>query len=413
MGARTWKFRAPVHVNGSSSAAASQHTERTIMKLTKTLLPGIAVLAAAGLIATVTPAVADPSPAAFRTYAAVGSDTIDPVWNALSNGSGAPIPVVASYDAFGSATIQTKSGGATFNRPAGSTEGVKALSAAWDPTYSPRSYGGAVLNSQEVDFARSSSGPVAGSGLTYLPFARDAVSIVFRTSGSLTGVSLSIDELKEIYSGVDPSAAADQVVTTGTGAGATVTVNGVAVHPKIPQQGSGTRSFFLGAIGNPTLAGYISDPATGGLAENDGTVLTTAGDLIPFSAAAWIKQANTSAAGTSGNEIATVNGQAPTTGTVPNLLPGALFGATSGSDFIPRVAATYPFARDTYNVVPTAFLTGTTAQQALVSRLTSAGTSLAKGVDHADSKAIIRSYGLGTLAYVNDSATWLTGNWRH
>lgn len=388
------------------------------MKHKKTLASSVAVLAVAGLVATVTPAVADPSPAAFRTYAAVGSDTTDPVWNGLTNGSGATIPVVASYDAFGSATITPKSGGATFNRPAGSTEGVKALSAAWDPTYSPRSYGGGLLNAQEVDFARSSSGPLTGTGLTYLPFARDAVGVAFRTATGLTTLSLTTDELKEIYTAVDPApGTADQVTTTGTGTAATaVQVNGVQVFPLIPQQGSGTRSFFLGAIGvaATSFPTYISDlAAPNGVPENDIAALSSAGQLIPFSAARYIKDAN--AGLTTGRGIATLNGQAATSGSAPTLTPGALFGTLSGSDYVPLSGGTHPFARDTYNVVPTAFTVSgaTAAQTTLVNRLTQVGTSLAKGVGHADSKTIIRSYGLGTLNYLGDTSKWLSGAYRH
>jgi hypothetical protein len=386
----------------------------------KAVIGGLAVLATtAGLLAsTMTGASADPT----RPYAATGSDTIQDVWNGLSNDFGAVAPSIASWDAFAGtdtgSQIKTKTGGNWFVRPAGSGNGQKSLSAVWDSAYTAHDWptgSGVKLDHEDVDFARSSGGPTAGTGLKFLPFARDAVSIAYNTTGALSGLNLTTGQITELYSGVDN--AADSVVTFSAQpatAGTVVSINGVAVHPKIPQSGSGTRSFFLGAAGVTTLAPYISDPGTtaqGGLPENDGTVLPNDGDLICFSAAQWIAQSNGKTTNTTtGLALASINGSAPTTGSAPNMSAGALFGAKniSGDYNVVPGTGVGVFNRDTYNVIPTSFIAGTSKQQALVSILASSG-----GIYGAGGKTVIKAYGFGTLSYATVSANWLDGAWKH
>src|SRR5215475_11509682 len=103
------------------------------MKTSKRLLT-VGVAAAAAVVFA-SPAFADP----VRPYAAVGSDTIQDVWNGLTNDSTAVAPSIASYNATSNGvayqTIQTKTGGDWFARPNGSGDGAKALSAVWDPGF--------------------------------------------------------------------------------------------------------------------------------------------------------------------------------------------------------------------------------------------------------------------------------------
>jgi hypothetical protein len=403
-----------------------------LKNLNKALVGGVVALTAtSGLIAsTMVSASADPT----RPYAATGSDTIQDVWNGLTNDFGAVAPSIASWNAFvvpnltgtiPDSYIQTKTGGAWFLRPSGSGAGIQALSSVWDPSgtnnhlFPPTGgNGSALLTHSDVDFARSSGGPVAGTGLKFLPFARDAVSIAFKPTTGLTApLNLTTSQLKELYSGVDDNT--DSVVTFSAQPSTSTTVvsvNGVVVHPKIPQSASGTRKFFLTAIGVSNSVGaeapYISDPGTapqGGIPENSGTPLTTAGDLAPFSAAQWIAQQNgTVTDTTSGLALASLNGAAPTTGTAPALKPGALFGHTNlGGNFdVPPTGVVGTFNRDTYDVVPTSFLSGTSAQQALVS-------ILGGGIGGASGAGVIKAYGFGILQYIGDSAKFLDGNWQH
>jgi hypothetical protein len=369
------------------------------------------VAAVACSVGIIGPAFADPA----RPYAAVGSDTIQDVWNGLTNDSTAVAPSIASYNATsGGASyqlIQTKTGGDWFSRPNGSGDGAKALSAAWDPGYTsqlwnPTGSSPATLNHQDVDFSRSSSGPNAGTGLLYQAFARDAVSVAYyKQTGMGAGMNFTTGELKELYSGVDDTS--DSVVTfDGSG---NPLVNGQPVHVLIPQQSSGTRKFFLGAIGVTTLASYISDPAApGGIPENNGTPLDTAGDIIPFSAAQWISQNTGKAINTlnSNLDIATINGKTAVTGTGASSAPGALFGTKnlSGDYTDTPGSGAGVFERDTYTVYPLSYTqAGNTAKQStLVSILTGTG---AGQIGSTNAKAIIRSYGFGTLSYFGGSSS--------
>jgi hypothetical protein len=403
-----------------------------LKRINKAVIGGlVALTATTGLIATsISPAAADPT----RPYAAAGSDTIQDVWNGLTNDFGAVVPSVASWNAFpnppatdtttGNAYIQTKTGGNWFIRPAGSGEGQKALSAVWDNTGHPTHlypFSGstsAALTHEDVDFSRSSSGPAAGTGLKFLPFARDAVAIAYKPYSTLTsGLNLTTGQIAELYNGVDNTG--DSVVTFSeqpATSSTVVSINGVVVHPKIPQSGSGTRSFFLSAIGVTTaqLAPYIpvpnNLPSAGGLPENDGTVLTANGDLIPFSAAQWISQSNGKATdSTGGLALSSVNGAAPTSGSAPTMSSGALFGhKTLGGDYdvVPSTGVGN-FNRDTYDVVPASFLLGsaTSKQSALINIL--GGT-----LGGAGAKSVIRSYGFGSLSYLGNSSFFLDGAFR-
>jgi len=272
-----------------------------------------------------------------NSYALVGSDTLQDSVNAIANGTsltGSLVRVTStnktlgSFDAFGANAIQTKQGGPFFGRPAGSGAGVTALRASiTGANYSGNAGVPARQITGQVDIARSSSGPGSNANanglLAYVPFARDAVGFAYK-GGDSSWATLSAAQLKSIY----------ECTTTSVG--------GVTVKPRLPQSGSGTRNFFLGAIGNPALGSCVSD-ATGTTPENDASVLGT-NDLIPFSAASWIAQAN-GAAGVnttlnSGVSFGSpVGGEPAFTGTAPNLIPNV--------DFYKDAT----FGRDTYLVV--------------------------------------------------------------
>jgi hypothetical protein len=402
-----------------------------LKKLNKALLTGVVALTATtGLIAsTMTTASADPT----RPYAATGSDTIQDVWNGLTNDFGAVAPSISSYNAFvslptgvtdasgGVSYIQTKTGGAWFQRPNGSGDGMKSLSAVWDPGFASHQWpagSGNALTHEEVDFARSSGGPSAGAGLKFLPFARDAVSIAYNPEAGLAaGLNLTTGQIAELYSGNDNTG--DSVVTftgpTNPATAAThVFINGAEVHPKIPQSGSGTRKFFLGAIGVSTLAAYIpvnnNTLATGGLPENDGTQIPNDGDLICFSAAQWIAQANGKSTNTTGNlELASINSADAITSAAGVLSPGPLFGATNPSGKYNVVPSTGvgAFNRDTYNIVPASFIGSSVAKQTALVGL------LGAGIGGAGGSGVIKAYGFGVLSYIGTSSNFLDGAWQH
>ncbi|MDF2491538.1 MAG: hypothetical protein K0Q58_116 [Microbacterium sp.] len=298
----------------------------------------LSVVVAGGFVAS--SAYAEP---VSNSYVLVGSDTLQDAGNALANGTNITGPrvrinaggeTIGSFDAFGSANIQTKPGGPSFLRPNGSGAGVTALRASITGAgYGPT--GAQKVITGQVDIARSSSGPGANRDdangkLAYVPFGRDALSYVYK-GGTAAWASITKEQLTQLYTG--------QITQ----------IDGVTVNPRLPQGSSGTRSFFLTAIGvtAQTLKPGI-DAASVNVPENDGTVLA-AGDLIPFSVANWTAQV----AGASGTDTITgkqvflgsPTGVAPVTGEGASTLPNAAYYANT------------TFGRDTYLVVERARIT--------------------------------------------------------
>ncbi|MFF4354576.1 Ig-like domain repeat protein [Streptomyces sp. NPDC001530] len=317
------------------------------MRTTRCTAAMVAAAVVSGTLALASPASADPTPAGtFRQLVGVGSDTTQDVLNALAgdtvNGKSYSATAVksasgaglASYDAIepgtGSttSTIQTRTGGPTFLRPNGSGKGRLALSMSLTGDKFPDSSGVSIKG--QVDFARSSSGPsTSGTAFTYIPFARDAVGVAVR--GSALN-SLTVDQLHDIYSG------------------SLTVVNGQTVHPQIPQSGSGTRKFFLAAIGltdatlSPNVPIVQENQANGALTEN--------GALVPFSVGSWIAQNNgvapdySTTAAAAGAHLASVQLPGDTGATSP---------VTTVNGKLTPVGGYYEnatFGRDVYNVVP-------------------------------------------------------------
>jgi len=313
------------------------------MRTTRYTATLVAAAVVAGGLALSSPAYADPTPAGtFRQLVGVGSDTTQDVLNALAgdtvNGTSYATTAVksangarlASYDAIGSATIQTRAGGADFTRPNGSGPGRQALSASLTGDKFPNGEGVAIKS--QVDFARSSGGPsVSGTALTYIPFARDAVGVAVRGSGLDT---LTVAQLHDVYQ-----------------AGSDHKINGQTLHPVLPQSGSGTRKFFLAAIG---LAENTVDTSLPTVQENQANAaLTEDGTLVPFSVGSWIAQNNgvapdySKTAVAAGAHLASVQLPGDTGATSP---------VTTVNGELAPVNAYYEnstFGRDVYNVVPT------------------------------------------------------------
>lgn len=282
---------------------------------------GIPAVAAAGVLVvgaalfTSGPASAEPY-APTAQYVAVGSDTLESAVDVLSNGSawtGTTTQIkttsgttVANYGAFGSNWIQTRLNVKPIVRPAGSGAGRSALAAA--------QVAGPLAGT--VDIARSSSGwsnPTGTDG-RWFEFGKDAVSYAYvaGSAGAGTAIAnLTTAQLTAIYNGTS------------------TVVGGTTVKPLLPQASSGTRSFFLKAIGNPVLSAGVQQ----GFPENDGSIFAglpaltgTQAYIIPFSAAQWIAQNNGLAGNTtSGVTLGKTNSVAPFTGTAPSLVPNATY----------------------------------------------------------------------------------------
>jgi ABC-type phosphate transport system substrate-binding protein len=296
----------------------------------KLVATGLAAGLALGAVAVAAPAAnAD---VASDGYTAVGSDTLQDVMNALTNGSaltGASVRVtagntpVSSFDAFGSTLIQTKSFGPFFTRPGGSGDGHDALIASMNNTTFK---GGTATIGGSVDIARSSSGPTANATgvLMYVPFGRDAISYAYKVDATWTGAdltalaNLTLAQLTSIYS--CPSGGFQ--------------IGSHTVIPRLPQTASGTRKTFLQKINVTTTPTCIPasdtvDAAHGGTPENDATQLVNAGEIIPFSAAQWIAQANGASAvnttKTANVLLGNADGVAPYTTNGTTLVPNPTF----------------------------------------------------------------------------------------
>ena len=379
----------------------------------RALAGAIAVLSSLGLAVTAMPA-AHADPVERTSYYGVGSDTTQAVVDALAGAEPYPswkvatpsnifyAPVhssvasgqrtLSSFDAVeqgdginagtAASCISTKAGGPLFDRPNGSGNGVLALRASFGKAPSPNTQGfqatansctGAVVNiPNQVDFARSSSAPSSTSttDFTWIPFARDAMSYAVAFNGTISSdvYTLTTAQLTTLYTN-----------------GSIVTPGGTTVKACLPQSGSGTRKFWVGAVGvTDATAGAAADAAASGcgqtIEEHHGDAFNTKAQTIltsgqaavfPFSVAQWIAQANhtmndvSGAARTAGVDLGDIDnvaaGPHPYTGTAPNLQPdtGYYFHSSGG-----KVGT---FGRDVYNVLRTTKLSGPTGDAGLIS----------------------------------------------
>jgi hypothetical protein len=325
------------------------------MKLKKIAAIGAAFGVVLGGLGVAGAANADP---VTDGYSIVGSDTLQDAVGALANGfknGNSTVrttglgKVVASWDAFapgingGIGTIQTKAAGPTFPRPSGSGNGKNALIASftgnpWNISttslYVNAGLAGTYNIAGQVDASRSSSEgtPNAQGVYQYLPFGQDAVSYAFKAGSGVSAASLN-------YVASLTTAQLNAIYTSASNT--TISGSTDVIVPRLPQSGSGTRDFWLKVLGGGTAItpGAASNPSGTTLAENNGRVLTPgAGEIqiIPFSAASYIAQANgVAAANTTAditlgkpNNVAAVTGTAPSLSGVSEFYNGA-YGRTT------------------------------------------------------------------------------------
>ena len=393
------------------------------MKVTTFCKFGISVGAAALLVgALAVPAAnADPAENTYGTLVGLGSDTTQDVANGLAAAIGGN--KLASYDAFGSSTVVTRSGGVAVPRGSGSGPGRDLLRVSigqiGNATIAVAPSGTAAVTGAnsigQVDFARSSSGPASADTrtdgvLTYIPFARDAVSVAVDPDSPLAVVPFELGSsatagnsaptLYNVYRGdvkyayVSGTAGSYNYVGVGLSSTAPSGATAYAIQPLLPKSGSGTRSYFIGKIGltEATIAtlpaGTIKATYGAGLdvQEHDGSAID--GDLTaiaPFSIAQWVAQANGVQGVTDrrhGVVVLGLDGKAATTG--------------SGTSFAtnPQFSA---MTRDVYNIVPTALAQDPTSEIAktfvgATSAVCSAGNT-------------IQAYGFQLLPATNPATT--------
>lgn len=344
-----------------------------------------AAVVSIGALGVAAPASADPASGTYPPIAGTGSDTTQDVLNALADPTLGSLTDVGSWDATGTSTIKVTSAGASFARPNGSGNGIKALSRSIDGSL----YNGVNITGQ-LDFARSSRGPAAGTdlgsggALTYIPFARDAVTYAYNGAGLAT---LTPAQLKAIY--LAPTLAA-----------AKAAAGGVDVYPILPQAGSGTRSFFLGAIGTTeaalvTAGSWALQQTTVQENKADG-IVDSAGEIVPFSAASWVAQYNN--ASTTHIDLAYAAGTRLGSPVVDEL--GVPVPATTLVSGVAGPNADYyssAFGRDVYNVVQTSRVTATS--DPIKARFVGPNSEITS----TDSDAIITRFGFQVVSYAGDT----------
>ena len=275
---------------------------------------GTAGLASLTALST-TPASADPS--SVTGYVGVGADVTQDFFDSLS-GAGQPdsantqfyTPLasspasnsrtIQSFDAFptGGSTlnpgcITTKFGGPTFDRPNSTTNGISALVAAingtgWENPIAAQSCTGAEVSmTGQVDFARAARGPkTSGSLLTFIPYGRDAVSVLVFDHGDGVLNSLTTAQLTSIYSS-----------STGT-----TSIGGDTVEGCLTITGSSPRSNLETAIGvsDTTAEAEALQDSCDQIQQNSGNAFYSAVSslpsgtdaVIPISTGDWIAQNN-------------------------------------------------------------------------------------------------------------------------
>ncbi|GII56955.1 hypothetical protein Pth03_53440 [Planotetraspora thailandica] len=353
------------------------------MRKSNAIAAALAATAASTLMLAGTPAMAEPTgPVSAANIVGTGSDTTQDVLNALTADL-APLDGVVSFNATGLPDPITV-GSTSFKRPNGSSSGVKALSRSIDSTGTPNISG-------LLDFARSSRGPAAGTdlgaagALTFIPMARDAVAYAYNGAGLS---NLTRTQLQGIYQ-------------ADTAAQAKAAAGGVDVTPLLPQAGSGTRSFFIGAIGltEATLGDYVLAQTTP--QENKADGIVTPGKIVPFSTGQWIAQRN----GVTESHVNVAYGLGTRLGSpVADVLGDPVDPTlTSAGKLVPNpdYYSDATFGRDVYNVVETARITVGNAKydSALAAVFSGSSSTIAS----ADSDVIIAKYGFQVVSYAGDT----------
>jgi len=287
-------------------------------------------------------------------------------------------PNLESFDATSGGLVQTRAAGPPFARPTDSASGQVAVSLS----ISGGSLGGVPMAGQ-VDFARSAIGPSSafpGTALTFIPFARDAltfgVSVVSDMPRDIALGNANQDArpvplftLRNIYRGV---------VTSFIDSGA----NTVTIRPVLPPVGSETRQWWLDALGltEQQLGSTVVTAVSG---EFDGGSVVAPGDIVPFSVSQYIAQGNHASlpAPMVESRAQLVLGQVDTVQVMVRDANGALHANPDAT-----------ISRPLFAVVETARLSGTSAQDAALQAMFEGPTSTL-----CSSGPLVQQYGLAPI----------------
>ncbi len=259
-----------------------------------------AATAAAAITAMVgTPALADPPSGVTpkpRDVLGVGSDTIQNVFDQFSLDYNATHTTgkLYSFDALNPTNgamgdpIQLKSGSSNCNipRPDGSSAGISALENTKTTTG-----GQPCINFARSSRARASTDPTT---ISFINLAGDAVTVATQPGSNAPANLLTTAALTGIY---------NCTITHWNQIPGNTGGSNAVISAFIPQNGSGTRSFFLGALGLTSPGSCVSSSATraGAAGANDDTLQENEGVapilnknkanvIFPFSVGKWIAE---------------------------------------------------------------------------------------------------------------------------
>jgi ABC-type phosphate transport system substrate-binding protein len=213
----------------------------------------------------------------------VGSDTIQNVFDQFSADFNAKLSTTASHlyswdatnpntGAIGD-TIREKADCSTIARPDGSSAGINQLK-----TFTASTSGPLCTNFARSSRPRASTDPpYAAGGVAFVNMAGDAVTWSAQATTNAPA-SLTQAQLAGIY---------NCVITNWSQVGGA----NAPIHAFIPQTGSGTRAFFLSAIGVANPGACVSDDG-GLLEENEGVnpVLNDPNAIFPYSIGKYIAE---------------------------------------------------------------------------------------------------------------------------
>jgi ABC-type phosphate transport system substrate-binding protein len=306
-----------------------------------------AIFAALGIAVTgvslVAPASADP---VANTFAIVGSDTLEDAVNSIVNGTtGSAVrhitnnSTMGSFDATGSACIQTKAFTERFSRPNGSSDGLKALNKSMrNDVYTSTTNLACDKNASRigglVDIARSSSNPGSSNPATtttdtsirtmaWFPFGRDAMAYAYRSA-----VGGASDTSERLAAGIE--SLTKQQLTDIFSCTLRV-IDGQTITPVVPQSGSGTRSSWGTALGLGSSYAWPSCVEVG--QEHDGNSMKVRNAIMPMSVSRWVAMSQGLTVNKVGNAILAGSSlvsksgvpQAPVTGTGTSMVPNPDF----------------------------------------------------------------------------------------
>lgn len=400
---------------------------------------GVATLVAA----TSMPAQADP--ASTTALVGVGSDVTQDLFAAYTGASPAPgisgnsqptifyTPLsssnatndttIASFDAdpFGGSTtdpgcIITKAGGPAFDRPNSSTNGITALYDAtegisWYNSTASQSCTGSpgVSVVGQIDFARSARGEkTAGTTLTFIPYARDALGILYYDHGDGALNTLTTAQLTSLYTS-----------TTGT-----LTINGDTVYACLPISGSTPRSNLESALGisDSTASAAATAAGCNNITQNSGnafwsglpSAVTSSTSspyddaVIPISSGSWESQFNQVAVDRSATARSNGAGLAAIDDGSSDL--GLPYTVNGSDQEVPNT--TYyqdtNYGYNLYTVVPSDKISGFTANAALESLFVGSSSSICSS----SAQATAHIFGFDSLTSSEGTcgSTTMTGN---